>query len=127
MSEVIPELEKVFRSGKNKFRIVTISDGDVWDQEETVNSATQLARRIQGKYSINSQAIRLYTSSSPPDTRAISSLLQLHTLRKVFLENVDANLSDNEIAEIIIKLFSVDSFEYDFVIHSNSTSIREDL
>jgi hypothetical protein len=123
MSEVIPELEKVFRSGKNKFRIVTISDGDVWDQDETVNSATQLARRIQGKYSINSQAIRLYTSSSAPDTRAISSLLQLHTLKKVFLENVDAKLSDDEIAEIIIKLFRVDSFEYDFMLHSNSTSI----
>ena len=127
MSDVIPELEKVFRSGKKKFRIITISDGDVWDQEETVNSATQLARRIQGLYSINSQAIRLYTSSSAPDTRAISSLLQLHTLKKVFLENVDAKLSDDEIAEIIIKLFRVDSFEYDFMLHSNSTSIREDL
>ena len=127
MSGVIPELEKVFRSGKKKFRMITISDGDVWDQEETVNSATQLAKRIQGLYSINSPAIRLYTSSSAPDTRAISSLLQLHTLKKVFLENVDANLSDNEIADIIIRLFSADSFEYDFVLHSNSNSIREEL
>ena len=127
MQQVIPKLEAIFNSSKKKFRILTVTDGDVWDQEETVNAATKLAQKIKGLYAINSQAIRLFTSGSEPDTRAVSSLLQLHTLKKVNLENVDANLSDDEIAEIIIRMFLIDSFEYDFLLQASNNCIREDL
>lgn len=38
MQEVVNELKSLFNSGKQKFRILSISDGDVWDQQATLDS-----------------------------------------------------------------------------------------
>ena len=78
MEKVFIELSKIILSKQACFRILTISDGDVWDQKETLNSASEFAAKIKGQYSINSQAIRFFTSSSQPDTTALSSVLQLN-------------------------------------------------
>ena len=79
MSHAITNLRKVINESKCKyFRILTISDGQLHDQIETINKATLLASEINGKYVIRSSAIRLFTSNQQPDTRGLSSVLQLN-------------------------------------------------
>ena len=81
MTPSIRDLEKVITGSKNKkFRILTISDGELGDQDLTVKTATELAKKIAGSNTIKSSAIRLFTSSSQPDTRGLASILQLNTI-----------------------------------------------
>lgn len=80
MSTSIPILrDTITASGKTNIRILTISDGVLDDQTTTITQATSLAQLLDGKYNIRSSAIRLFTSSSQPDTRGLASILQLHT------------------------------------------------
>lgn len=90
-------------------RILTISDGEVHDQANVQTQAAQLARLIKNDYTINSQAVRLFTSSSQPDTRAVSSLLQLNNVSSVKLLDLRTDLKNEEISATIASLFSSDS------------------
>ncbi|KAJ3405493.1 hypothetical protein HDV05_006539, partial [Chytridiales sp. JEL 0842] len=66
---------------KKPLRILTVSDGHVFDQAETVQAASVLAQWVKDKgITVNSQAIRFITSAyGTPDTRALCSLLQLNS------------------------------------------------
>lgn len=78
MEPAINNLRNVLKTSINdSFRILTISDGELSDQQLTLQAATNIASSIKGKYKINSSAIRLFTSSSQPDTRGLASILQL--------------------------------------------------
>lgn len=68
----------IFGSHFKQFRILTISDGELHDQIETLNAATNLANEIKDKYAIRSSAIRLFTNTQQPDTRGLASILQLN-------------------------------------------------
>lgn len=70
---------EIIGSKKTNIRILTISDGELNDQNETVTKASELSSLITGKYNIRSSAIRLFTSNSQPDTRGLASILQLHS------------------------------------------------
>ena len=79
MAKVPMELEKIINSysSDNGINILTISDGLIFDQDETKNNAEKLCKNLKEKYpNINSQAIRYKSSNEAnPDTKALCSLL----------------------------------------------------
>jgi len=68
-------------SPHSKFRIIVISDGQLNDQREAIESSRVLANTITSRgCAVNCTAIRFYTSSyGDPDTRGLASILQLGT------------------------------------------------
>ena len=80
------------------YRILTLSDGELHDQDLTMKSADKLKQLLlQEKIVVNSQALRLFTSSSQPDTRGLSSMLQLTTKGKQMLVDIDCNFLSDEL------------------------------
>lgn len=81
MSPAIAHLKSIItHSTQKQFRILTISDGDLHDQANTLLATTSLADQIKNQYVIRSSAIRLFTSSQQPDTRGLSGMLQLNNI-----------------------------------------------
>ena len=108
----------------HSLRILTISDGEVHDQENVQTQAAQLAALIKNKYIINSQAVRLFTSSAQPDTRAVSSLLQLNNVSNVNLLDLKTTLSNKEISDTIASLFSRDSLNRHAILKSEELILK---
>ena len=125
MSEVFDELSKIILTKQTCFRILTISDGDVFDQTETLQKGSEFAAKIKGKYSINSQAVRFFTSSWQPDTTALSSVLQLSTVGKPTLIDIDSNQDDNKIVDILYPLF-IDDLDSNIKLQSKTNNLRID-
>jgi len=111
----LPALEKLDKileeCSKKNLRILTISDGQIADQEKSVQLASLLAEKYKGKFNVNSQAVRYFTTSSEPDTRGLSSVLQFST-QFSNLVDISMKLKDNEILDAFNKLFENDSFSY---------------
>ena len=103
------------------YRILTLSDGQLFDQEETMKSADKLKGLFnQENLVVNSQAIRLFTSSTQPDTRGLSSMLQLSTSEKPKLIDIDSyHLNDTEISQKIIELFINDGLGRSAIFKNN--------
>jgi uncharacterized protein with von Willebrand factor type A (vWA) domain len=83
MSKALEQLENVLTNFEEgiSIRILAFSDGELHDQEQTMQLSSKIAEKFNGKFSINSQAIRYYTSSwGEPDTRGLSSVLQLNSI-----------------------------------------------
>ena len=125
MSEVFDELSKIILTKQTCFRILTISDGDVSDQTETLQKGSEFAAKIKGKYSINSQAVRFFTSSWQPDTTALSSVLQLSTVGKPTLIDIDSHQDDNKIVDILYSLF-IDDLDSNIKLQSKTNNLRID-
>jgi hypothetical protein len=108
-----------------KIRLLSISDGELHDQVESMRAATKLATILsdpEANRLISSKALRLFTSSSQPDTRGLSSLLQLDNLSttdKVGLIDVQAS-SDRSVIIDILHQMLVDSLGH------NSGSLTTD-
>ena len=109
-----PALEKLknflekYNMNKN-IRILTISDGELFDQESTVNFSNEVVNVInENNLLVNSQAIRFFTSSSQPDTRGLSSCLQFSNVCTPTLIDIDAYKYKYENYEYI---FNSDRFE----------------
>ena len=102
------------------YRILTLSDGELFDQDLTMKSADKLKQLLlQEKIIVNSQALRLFTSSSQPDTRGLSSMLQLTTKGKQMLVDIDCNfLSDELIINIISELYQNDGLGNSYILKS---------
>ena len=80
MAEVFQHLTDKIKTDDNpNVRIVAVSDGAVWDTDETLQAASVAASTLKFSKSISATAIRLFTSASQPDTRALASVLQLNT------------------------------------------------
>jgi Mg-chelatase subunit ChlD len=109
MSHGIANLAKVIQeSNKEKFRILTISDGELNDQSETMIESTKLASLLKKtNKKINSSAVRLFTSSyGHPDTRGLSSVLQFNTV-ETSDTIIDINLAELEYStEIVSDMFA---------------------
>ena len=130
MTDVFPQLEKIFipENQKTPFRILTLSDGQLVVEKERKNVpilASEFYEKIKGKFKINSQAIRYFTSSAQPDTMALASILQLNTITKATL--IDINYKDSyiESAKKIYELFKNDGFNLDLKIKSNKECIKK--
>ena len=108
----------------HSLRLLTISDGEVGDQQNVQTQAAQLASLIKNDFIINSQAVRLFTSSSQPDTRAVSSLLQLNNVSSVNLLDLSTQLSNMEISATIASLFSSDSLNRHTILKSNEVILK---
>jgi hypothetical protein len=101
MAPCIDNLKRVIDEAPCKqFRILTISDGDLNDQIQTINAATKLASEINGKYMIRSTAIRLFTSSQQPDTRGLASILQLNNVGETNLLDFECPSIDEEFVNV---------------------------
>lgn len=72
--------ETIHKSTSSDFRILTVSDGELSDQSQTLTLATQLSKDLGSKFNIHSTAIRLFTSTAQPDTRGLASVLQLNNI-----------------------------------------------
>ena len=125
MRKVFDELSKIILTKQTCFRILTISDGDVECQTETLQIASEFAAKIKGKYSINSQAVRFFTSSYQPDTTALSSVLQLNTVKKPTLIDINSAQDDNEIVDILYSLF-IDDLDSNIKLQSKTNNLRID-
>jgi len=88
---------------KRNLRLLNISDGEIADKANSVNFASTIAEKYKGKFNVNSQAVRyITTTSSQPDTRALSSVLQLSTKNSTLID-VSMKLKDEEILEHLEK------------------------
>jgi hypothetical protein len=107
MSGAIKNLGNILKTYDTctNIRLLTLSDGIVFDQQDTLDLATELATYYKDKHVINSQAIRFYTSAGQPDTRALASVLQFNTYDKATVIDLDSSLKDEEIVDNIAKLF----------------------
>jgi len=84
---VFPFLTKLLKSysAGTHVRIVTLSDGDVHDTNDVLKCSNELNSSLKNQIdgmpllNIESHAIRFFTSTSQPDTRALASVLQFNT------------------------------------------------
>ena len=130
MSDIFPELKKIFvpKNENTPFRILTLSDGElVVDKERKLvpKYASELAEEIKGKFRINSQAIRYFTSQyGQPDTLALASILQLNSAKEATLLDIQSNDSYTETGDRIYELFKEDGFDCDITLKSNKECIK---
>jgi hypothetical protein len=87
--------------------------------------ASELAEEIKGKFRINSQAIRYFTSQyGQPDTLALASILQLNSAKEATLLDIQSNDSYTETGDRIYELFEEDGFDCDITLKSNKECIK---
>lgn len=103
MAPAVTELHKLFEQFRDQnvtsLRLLTISDGEVYDQQETKELGDKLAGLAAScNISVNSQAVRLFTSRSQPDTTALCSLLQLNNVQRCQMLDVGAQKHHEKIA-----------------------------
>jgi hypothetical protein len=124
MTDIFPQLRKIFipQNEKTPMRILTLSDGEIVVAEERRRVpilASELSEEIRGKFRINSQAIRYFTSSAQPDTLALASVLQLNTVKESTLIDIDYREPHNVAGDKIYELFKDDGFDCNLKIKAN--------
>lgn len=123
MAPAVAELHKIFeefQSSVTSLRILTISDGEIFDPEETKNLGDNLASfAAKCNISVNSQAVRFFTSYAQPDTTALCSLLQLSNVDKSQMIDVCAEKHHDKAAKEMSDLFENDGFNNTLVLKSN--------
>ena len=125
MKGIFKELEKVLTKENLSYRILTLSDGDLDDSRETSNTASEFYNKIKGKFRINSQAIRFFSSNyANPDTLGLASVIQFNNVNQATL--VDINASDDEtlIADQLSKLFINDGLDIKISLLSDKENIQ---
>ena len=122
MSKIPNKLEEILNKINSDvpINILTLSDGEISDQESTKINADNLYNRINKKFdNINSQAIRFISyENAQPDTRALCSLLRFNTkniankekLMETFAPVLKtmSNLKIDEFSNKIANLFKVE-------------------
>ena len=130
MSYAIDKLYEMIsiKSLDNKIiRLLSISDGQLFDQEKTMQSAEKLKKLLQSENKVvNSQAIRLITGSSEPDTRGLSSMIQLSNIGKQMLIDINCSKSNTEIIENIQNLFMDDGLGGTMEIKSDENLFQKE-
>ena len=125
MQNVFSELEKIITNPNSAYRILTLSDGDLHDSPQTSEKASEFYNKIKGKYSINSQAIRFFSSTyANPDTLGLASVLQLNTIKDTTLLDVNAHDDENLIADQLAKLFINDGLGNKVLLVSDKMNIK---
>ena len=125
MKGVFIELEKVLTRDNLSYRILTLSDGDLFDSHETSNAASEFYNKIKGKFRINSQAIRFFSSSwANPDTLGLASVIQLNSVNQATLIDINANDDESLIADQLSKLFINDGLDTKISLLSDKKNIQ---
>lgn len=113
-------------TNKKPIRLLTISDGEVVDIEDTQRHTAILASYLKhNHYTINSQAVRLFTSSSQPDTTALASLLQINNVRTPRLADISTAETDESLAQKIADLFLNDGLGHGRILTTNEKVIKK--
>ncbi|KAJ6641381.1 Flagellar attachment zone protein 1 [Pseudolycoriella hygida] len=110
----ISKLRSVFEKLNADYpvRILTISDGEICDRKRSETEVRELLNFLKkSNFTINSQAVRLFTSKQQPDTKALSSLLQLNNTTACQLTDIGCNEASAIIANKIAQLFRSDNFD----------------
>ena len=129
MTDIFPQLRKIFipKNEKTPFRVLTLSDGEIVVAEERRKVpilASELSEELKGKFRINSQAIRYFTSSAQPDTLALASVLQLNTVKEATLIDIKWDDPYSESGDKIYELFKDDGFDCHITLKSNKECIK---
>ena len=125
MQGVFQELEKIISNQNLSYRILTLSDGELHDSLETSNKASEFYNKIKGKYSINSQAVRFFSSNyADPDTLGLASVIQLNTIKDTTLLDVNARDDESIIADKLSKLFINDGLGNKVVLISDKKNLK---
>lgn len=115
MTPAIQRLHKLFQSliPSKPIRILSITDGKIGDHDEAEMEVKRLMRFLNSSYfSINSQTVRLFTSESQPDTKALCYMLQINNTTKCELVDISAAESNEIIATKIASLYQSDNFSH---------------
>jgi hypothetical protein len=125
MHGVFEQLDKIITNQNSSYRILTLSDGDLHDSPQTSNTASEYYNKIKGKYNINSQAIRFFSSSyANPDTLGLASVIQLNTVKQATLLDVNAKDDESTIADQLSKLFIYDGLGNKILLLSDKQNIQ---
>lgn len=92
-------------------RLVVLSDGELFDTDETCAASSRYAAELREHTRINSQAIRFFTSSSQPDTRGLASVLALNNVTSPRVVDLRSGMDDESIVDSIASLFEGDGLE----------------
>ena len=115
MGKALEQLENILNNLEEgiSIRILAFSDGDLHDQERTMELSSKISQKFKGKFKINAQAIRYYTSSwGEPDTRGLSSILQLNSINTTpKLEDINYDVEVNLISDKICDYFINDGLD----------------
>jgi hypothetical protein len=125
MHGVFKELEKILINDNIAYRILTLSDGDLHDSHETSNAASEFYNKIKGKFRINSQAIRFFSSSyANPDTLGLASVIQLNSINQATLLDINAKDDEALIADQLSKLFINDGLDTKISLISDKKNMQ---
>ena len=130
MSSAIDKLNELITNNNITNRIIrllSISDGELHDQDQTMGSAEKLKALLQSKnIVVNSQAVRLKTGYGEPDTRGLSSMVQLSTIGKQMLIDIDCNNPNEKIIDDIKNLFINDGLGESAELKSDGNILQEE-
>jgi hypothetical protein len=115
MEPAIKKLQELLAtlSYNKPIRLLTISDGQVHDRVKVLSAAGDLVKFLENHdFSINSQAVRLFTGMNQPDTTALASLLQINNTTTSSLVDIPASESNDVITDKISNLFRSDNLDY---------------
>lgn len=98
----------------NNFRILIISDGKLFDQEETKKKGELLYEKYKNAFKINSQCIRLYTNDKEPDTGGMVSFLKFNNVKKCNMVNHKIRELDS-LSKKITKLYIDDGLNGNYL------------
>ena len=125
MKGVFEELEKIITNPNLSYRILTLSDGELHDSQQTSNKASEFYNKIKGKYNINSQAIRFFSSNyANPDTLGLASVIQFNTIKETTLLDINARDEETSIADRLGKLFINDGLGNKVVLNSDKINLK---
>ena len=97
LAEVEAIFDEYIKSNKNiSIRLLTISDGDIGSESSLFKKIDELIQKIKNKLIINSQAVRYFTSSTPPDTKGLCSMLKLNNVTNGKLIDIKSNYESEE-------------------------------
>lgn len=111
MAPAVNELGNLFTSfdSNELVRVLTISDGEIEDSAQVASNGAQVTKLLATKnLRVNSQAVRLFTSGSQPDTTALCSVLRFNNSVHTKLVDIQATSRYDEIADEMAALFSSD-------------------
>ena len=125
MKDVFKELEKILTKENLSYRILTLSDGDLFDSHETSNAASEFYNKIKGKFRINSQAIRFFSSDwANPDTLGLASVIQLNSVNQATLLDINSEDDESLIANQLSKLFINDGLDTKISLLSDKKNMQ---
>ena len=120
--ELQTTIKNILKKNKNAtFRVLAISDGELHDQENTVEAAEGVKEIVlENNLKVNAHSIRFFTSSDEPDTRGLSSVMQFNSITTPSLLDLTNSMDDNEISDVIADLFKYDGFNSQITIETTN-------